>query len=441
MTELWTNWAGDQRCAPSTVERPRSEQQLIGAVLRAVARGEAVRAVGSGHSFTDCACTDGVLIDMSGMQRVLSVDQASGRATVEGGIKLDALGSQLARHGLALENQGDIDRQSIAGAIATATHGTGARLANLSAQIVGLRLVTASGDVMELSGESDHDAFLAARVSLGALGVVSAVTIQCVPLYTLRRRDVPAPLSDTLAGVEEHAEDNDHFEFFVFPYTQIALTRRMRRGAELPTPPPGWKRYLQEELIENWALGLTCRLGRGLPRAVPRLNRLLAGTMSVSEVSDRAYKVYATVRRVRFTEMEYAIPRARASAAVERVLALVERRRLPILFPLEVRFSAPDDALLSPAHARETCYVAVHQFQGMEYEAFFRGVEEIMDGYGGRPHWGKRHYQSAATLRERYPQWDRFQAIRDRLDPGGTFANDYTRRVLGPVSPDAAVDR
>ena len=174
-----------------------------------------------------------------------------------------------------------------------------------------------------------------------------------------------------------------------------------------------------------------------MPRLAPRLNRLIAAAMSESRVEDHAYRVYATARRVRFTEMEYAIPREHAREALERTLDLVERRRLPVLFPFEVRFAAGDDAMLSTAHARETCYIAVHQYAGMAFESFFRGVEEIMDSYGGRPHWGKRPYQTAATLSERYPEWDAFQAVRARLDPGGVFLNDYTRRVLGPV--DAAV--
>jgi FAD-linked oxidoreductase len=434
MTQLWSNWAGDQRCAPRAIERPRTEEELVAVVRRAAADGQPVRAVGSGHSFTDCACTDGVMVDMSGMARVLEVDDASGLVTVEGGIRLHALGPELAQHGLALENQGDIDRQSVTGAIATATHGTGVRFRNISARVAGLRLVTAAGEVLDLSPQSDPEAYLAARVSVGALGVVSAVTIQCVPLFTLHRRDQPAPLEQTLDGLDEHVEANDHFEFWVFPYTQTALTRTMRRSQEQPSPPPRWKRVLQEEVLENFALGLVCGAGRRRPRQTPRLNRLIAAAMSASEVSDRAHKVFATRRAVRFTEMEYAIPRAHGREAVERVLALVERRRLPILFPLEVRFAAADDAFLSTAQGGETCYIAVHQLRGMEFESYFRAVEEIMDGYGGRPHWGKRHYQTAATLRPRYPAWDRFQALQARLDPDGVFTNDYTRRALGPVA-------
>jgi FAD-linked oxidoreductase len=437
MTASWKNWAGDQHCAPSQIARPTSEDELAQAVAQARARGLQVRAAGSGHSFTDIACTEGLLVDTSGMQRVIDADSESGLVTVQAGIKLHALGPQNARHGLGLENQGDIDVQALAGALATATHGTGVRFGNLSTRVVGMRLVTASGEVVELTRESDPEALLAARVSLGALGIASQVTVECVPLYTLERHDKPLPLLDVLDHLDEHVDGNDHFEFFLWPYTRTAMTRSTTRSHAAPIPTPQWKRAIQERLIENRLLELICRVGRRFPSRVPRLNRLIASAMSEARVQDHAYRVYATRRDVRFTETEYAIPRQHAREALERALALIERRGLPILFPFEVRFAAGDDAFLSTAHERETCYIAAHQYTGMEFESFFRGFEEIMDSYGGRPHWGKRHYQTAATLRERYPQWDRFRAVRARLDPDGVFANDYTRRVLGPVGAPA----
>ena len=425
----WANWTGDQRCAPAAIVRPASEPELVAAVRDAVARGHCVRAVGSGHSFTDIACTDGVLVDLGRMQRVLGHD--GDRVTVEAGITLRRLGQELAARGLALENQGDIDAQTLAGATATGTHGTGVRFRNLSAGIAALRLVTAAGEALDLAPERDRDAFLAARVGLGALGVVSRITLRCVPRFTLRRRDEPRPLDETLDRLDETVDGSDHFEFWVFPYTRVALTRTCRRSGADPSPPRAWRRRLQEDAIENGLLELICRAGRVAPRGVPRLNRLVTAAMSASDVEDHSHRVFATRRRVRFNEMEYAIPRAHARAAVERALAAIERRRLPVGFPLEVRFAAPDDALLSTAHERESCYVAVHQYRGMEFETAFRAVEEIMDSYGGRPHWGKRHYQTAATLAPRYPGWDRFGAVRARLDPDGAFANAYVRRCLG----------
>ncbi|HTQ22919.1 D-arabinono-1,4-lactone oxidase [Mycobacterium sp.] len=428
MSLIWCNWAREQFCAPSAIVRPGSEDELVAVVRSAARRGERVRAVGTGHSFTDCACTDGVMIDMTGLQRVVDADTATGLVTIEGGAKLHTLGPQLAARGLGLENQGDIDAQSITGATATATHGTGARFPNLSARIVSLRLVTASGEVLTLSQGSDD--YLAARVSLGALGVISQVTVQTVPLYTLHRRDERRALTETLDRLDEFVDENDHFEFFVFPYGKTALTRTTRRSTEEPTPTPTWKRRLTED-VENVGLSLMCRTGRRFPSAAAGLNKLMTSMIQDSTVEDRAYKVYATERKVRFTEMEYAIPREHARDAIRRVIDIVHRRTLPILFPLEVRFAAPDDAFLSTAAGRDTCYIAVHQYSGMEFETYFRAVEEIMDEYAGRPHWGKRHYQTAGTLRERYPDWDRFTAVRDRLDPDRVFRNDYTRRVLG----------
>jgi L-gulono-1,4-lactone dehydrogenase len=438
VAELWQNWAREQRCAPETIERPGSEDDLVAAIRRAVAAGRRVRAAGSGHSFTDIACTDGVLLDLGRMRRVIDADRASGLVRIEAGVTLHELGKELAAWGLAMENQGDIDRQTLAGAISTGTHGTGARFANLSSQVAAVRLITASGDALELSMDSDSDGLLAARVGLGALGAISQVTLRCVPLFTVRRVDEPRPLRRTLAGLDELAVTHDHFEFYAFPYTDVAFVRLSERGDMPPDPVDPRKLWVQEVLLENRAIDLAGRLGRSFPRLIPGVNRGFARLVGRHARTDHGYRIYASRRDVKFTEMEYAVPREHGVEAVERVLALVERRRLPVGFPIEVRVVAGDDAFLSTAHGRDTLYVAVHQYHGMEFEAYFRGVERIMDDYGGRPHWGKRHYQSAATLRPRYPEWDRFQAVRARLDPGGTFQNDYTERVLGPVGAPVA---
>lgn len=420
----WRNWDGRQSCTPAAIERPTTEAEVARLVRTARDRGQTVRAVGAGHSFTPLALTDGVMLDLAGLDAIEAVDGT--RVTVGAGARLHALGPQLAARGLSLANQGDIDAQAVAGALATATHGTGLRFGNLSSQVVSMRLVDGRGEVRELDG---GDELRAARVSLGALGVITAVTLECVPLVTLHRHDAPAPLDATLADLDGHVEDNDHFELFVFPHTRTALTRSTRRSHEPPSPPPQWRRRLQEDVVENLALGAVCRTGRRVPRAVPRLNRLITAAMSEGHLVDHAYKVFATQRHVRFTEMEHAVPRTAAREVVRRVLAIAEQG--PILFPLELRFSAGDDAFLSTAHARETAYVAVHQYAGMAFEPFFRAVEEVMNEHDGRPHWGKRHFATAATLKPRYPQWDRFAAVRDAFDPDRVFANDHIREVLG----------
>ena len=429
MAAEWRNWAGDQACMPAAFERPGS----AGEVAEAVARSDQVRVAGAGHSFTEAVLTDGTLLSLDRMNRVIDVDRATGLARVEAGITLGALSDELWRHGLAFENLGDIDVQSIAGATATGTHGTGSKLRNLSAALHSIELVLADGSIVEVNEESDAEAWRAARVSVGALGVVTAVTLQTVPAFTLEGLDRGRPLDEVLEHIDELADGSDHFEFFTFPYSPLALTRTNRRVPGPPQPRRPRRAWLEDDVIKNGFFGLMCRTGRARPPLIPRINRLVSrlGGME-SRLVDRSYRIFATPRSVRFTEMEYAIPREHVVEAIRTVRALVEDGGLAVGFPFEVRFVAPDDAFLSPAGGRETAYIASHMFEGMEFEPFMRGVERIMDGFGGRPHWGKRHFQTAETLRPRYPEWDRFAAVRERLDPEGRFANDYVRRVLGP---------
>ena len=270
MTGIWTNWAREQRCAPQRIERPASETKVAELVGAAAAAGTSVRAVGSGHSFTDCACTDGLMLDLSGMDRVLDADTTSGLVSVEAGITLHALGKRLAELGLAMENQGDIDSQTLAGAISTATHGTGARYRNISSQVAAIRLVTATGEVLDLTEEADPEALAAARVGIGSLGVVASVTLRAVPIFTIERIDAPRPLADTLERLDELADAPDHFEFFVFPYSDVALTRTSTRSDRPPEPEDPRRAWVREALIENRALDLMCRAGRRFPPRSPR---------------------------------------------------------------------------------------------------------------------------------------------------------------------------
>ncbi|MEA2466552.1 MAG: L-gulono,4-lactone dehydrogenase [Thermoleophilaceae bacterium] len=417
----WRNWAGDQVCAPAERVEPQSESELV----EAIGRAERVRVAGSGHSFTDIALTDGMQVSLRRMSSVLDV--SGDLVRVQGGIRLRELGEELARHGLAMENLGDVDAQTLAGALATGTHGTGVGYRNLSSQVGGMRLVTADGAV-----EAEGEVLRAARVGLGALGVVTEVTLRCQPLYTLRRTDERRSLTETLERLDELADSRERFEFFSFPYSRWALWRTTETTGDPPSPPGAVERFLEDIVFENGALGALCRVGRAAPRLVPAIDRLMGRLAGGADRVDRSHRIYANPRIVRFTEMEYAIPREHGPEAIRRVFDLVERRRLPVLFPLEVRFGAADDAFLSPGAGRDSCYVAVHVYRGMEFETYFRGVEAIMSSYGGRPHWGKRHYRSAADLRPLYVDFDRFLAVRDRLDPRRVFTNDYVDRVLGP---------
>jgi len=434
----WSNWARNQTCAPAEIAHPGSEAELADLVKQAAAAGRRVKAVGAGHSFTSIACTDGVLVDLDGYGRVLGHDPRTGRVTVEAGISLHRLSDELDARGLALENMGDIDRQSVAGATQTATHGTGLRFRNLSSQIVALRLVTGDGTVVEATGPEDGnenpDVFAAARVGLGALGVLSTVTLRCVPAFRLHAVEEPVPVDEVLADLDDLVAAHDHYEFYWVPHTRWALTKRNRRTDEAARPRPKVREWVDDMVLNNYAFGVLCRAGRWRPSLIPRLAKIIPNTGRLDYV-DRSDRVFTSPRTVRFYEMEYAIPREALPEALGRVRRLVDEIGMQISFPVEVRVVAPDDIPLSTAYGRETGYIAVHVYKGTPYDAYFSGVERIMDSYGGRPHWGKMHFQRAETLAPRYPRWDDFQAVRARLDPEGRFANPYLDRVLGEPSP------
>jgi L-gulono-1,4-lactone dehydrogenase len=427
----WRNWAGDQTCTPFERLRPRRIEEVAEAIGAAVAAGRKVGIAGSGHSFTEAAMTDGTMIDLGALSGVIDADRESGLVKVGGGTVIAQLNEELSGLGLAMENLGDIDRQTIAGAISTGTHGTGARLRNISSQVEAMELVLADGSVRELDAKRDPDPLRAARVSIGALGAISTVTLRCLPAFTLHRVDSPRPREQVLDSFQKGADANDHFELFTFPYADSALVLERNRTEEPPRPRGKVGGFLNDILLENWALEAISAAGKLFPRGIPSFSRLAARLASGSVAIDRSDRIFANVRRVRFTEMEYGVPRDQGPEAVRRVIDWVRSNRYPVFFPIEMRVTAGDDALLSPSHERDTAYIAVHQYRGMEWRPYFEAVEAIMDEYGGRPHWGKRHFQTAATLAERYPRWAEFQAARDELDPGRAFTNEYAERVLG----------
>jgi L-gulonolactone oxidase len=429
---VWHNWARNQHCAPASIEEPGSDAELAGLVKQAATNGQRVKVVGAGHSFTDIACTDGVLIKLDNYRRVMSIDPERATATVQAGIHLSDLNEALAARGLGMENLGDIAYQSIAGAISTGTHGTGARLRGLAAQVIGLELVTADGSILSCSAAEEPEIFSAARVGLGALGVLSTITLQCVPAFNLRAVEEPMRMDEALDNFDALAGDNDHFEFYWVPHTGWALTKRNNRTDE-PVDRSRVNEFVNRTLLENVAFGTVCRVGRVRPAWIPRLSKLMKSG-GRNEYVERSYRVFTSPRLVHFYEMEYAVPRQSVVEVLRQLTSWVNHSGLTISFPVEVRVAAADDIPLSTASGRDSAYIAVHVYWGMPYEQYFRGVEAIMNGVAGRPHWGKMHYQTAATLAPRYPHWERFQAVRRQLDPEGRFANSYTDRVLGPIS-------
>lgn len=427
----WSNWAGDQLCAPFERLRPRNREELADAIGAAGTAGRKVSVAGSGHSFTEAAMTDGTMLDLGEFSGVIDADPHSGLVKVGAGTVLAELNEALHRLGLAMENLGDIDRQTVAGAIATGTHGTGAKLRNISAQVEGMELVLGDGSVRELSADGDPDLLRAARVSIGALGAVTAVTLRCVPAFTLHRVDTPCPREQVFDSFQQRADEHDHFELFTFPYADSALVLERNHTDGPPRPRGRAAAFLNDIVLENWALEAISAAGKLFPRGIPSLSRLAAWLASGSKSTDRSDRIFANERRVRFTEMEYGVPREHGPEVARRVIEWVRSSRYPVFFPIEMRVTAADDALLSPSHERDTAYIAVHQYRGMEWRPYFEAVETIMDEYGGRPHWGKRHFQTASTLAGRYPRWADFQVARDELDPARVFGNEYAQRVLG----------
>jgi len=418
---MWSNWSRGQTCAPAEHVRPATRAELS----EAVARGRAVRVAGAGHSFSGVVPTDGTLLSLDRLDRVLDVDRDSGLVRAEAGIRLHRLVRELHAHGLALPNLGDIDAQSLAGALVTGTHGTGRKLGNLATSVEAMELVLADGSELTVDG---GDELRAARVGLGALGVVAAITLRCVPSFHLHAVDAPQPLDDVLDSLDRRVDGNDHFELFTFPHSPIALTRTNNRSDAPATPRHPRREWVQDVVLDNHVFGLLNRVARRAPKTIPALNRLAGRSASKRERVADSFDVFASPRLVRFEEMEYALPREHAVEAVRAARQILER--YPVSFPIELRFSAGDDALLSPAHARESAYVAVHVFEGMSFEAPFREVEAVMGEWGGRPHWGKRSFLSAAELAPRYPRWADFAAIRERLDPDGRFVNAWARQTL-----------
>ena len=430
----WTNWGGNQTANPIEVAHPRGVDEIAAVVKSAVAAGQKVKPVGSGHSFTSIGLTDGVQIQLDRHAGLVEVDAASGLVTVEAGMPLHVLNPLLASQGVAMPNLGDIDAQTISGAVSTGTHGTGANLTGIAGQIAGLELVLADGSVVNCSASERPELFSAARVGLGALGVLSTVTLQTGPAFMLRAVEGPARLPEVLENFDAEAEGNDHFEMFWFPHTDRVLTKRNNRvGDGEPLAPLGRvKGWIDDELLSNKLFGLGNRVGRRFPASIPAMNAVAGRALSAREFTGNSYEVFCSPRDVRFVEMEYAVPRAAVVDVVRELKAFVDASDLRISFPVEVRVAAEDDVPLSTAYGRASAYVAVHMFQGMPYQAYFDRVETICAAVGGRPHWGKLHSRTAPDLRICYPRFDDFVALRDRLDPQRVFANSYLDRVLGP---------
>jgi L-gulono-1,4-lactone dehydrogenase len=438
----WHNWAGNVTGSPRRTSSPRSAPEVADAITKAAASDLPVRMAGSGHSFTATAVTDGVMLQPDRLTSIRSVDSAARTVTVEAGCPLHVLNAELLARGLSLANMGDIQVQTVAGAIQTGTHGTGRDVGGMAAQVAGLELALADGSIVNCSAESPSggltlsdgapaNLFDAARVGLGALGIVTAVTFRVVPAFLLEAREEPMTWSAVISQLDELTSDNEHFEFYWFPHSEGCLTKRNNRTDGAARPLPRWRYALDDEFLSNTVFGLTCQLGRRVPSAIPLINSAAARALGARTYVDAAYRVFTSPRRVRFKEEEYAIPRAALSDVLAEVRALFRRRDWRISFPIEVRFTPSDDVWLSTAYGRDSAYIAIHVFHSAPHDDYFSDVEAVMTSVGGRPHWGKMHTRDADYLAGTYPRLSDFTAVRDLVDPDRRFGNAYLRQVLG----------
>ncbi|WP_336205848.1 D-arabinono-1,4-lactone oxidase [Nonomuraea sp. LPB2021202275-12-8] len=424
---VFTNWAGNQTSVPAEVRTPASTKEVVRAVQDAAASGRRLRMIGTGHSFTGVALTDGILLRPGALTGVTSWHDD--RVTVRAGTPLRALNELLDERGLALANMGDITEQTVAGAIQTGTHGTGRDTGGLADQVTELELVLADGSVV--TAGPGEDLFDAARVGLGALGVLTSVTFRVEPAFLLRNQRRRMALSDILGSLDAMTSGNEHLDFFWLPHTDTCLVKTNNRHPGPASPPSAFKHWLDNVFLENTLFGAACATGARFPALIPRINAVSAAALGDSEAVDTSYKIFTARRDVRFLEMEYAVPRERLGQALRETRDLIDRMDWKITFPVEVRVTPPSDAWLSTAYGRPTAYLACHIYRPTPNSAYFEGVEEVMARMAGRPHWGKLHTRDAAYLGGVYPRFADFVALRDRLDPDRLFSNAYLDTVLG----------
>ena len=430
----WRNWSGLEEAAPSEVATPTSVEAVVEAVRRARGAGTTVKMAGTGHSFTAIAAPEHTLLRPDGLRGVVEVDREAMTVTARAGTPLKDLNLALERLGLSLHNMGDIAEQTLAGATSTGTHGTGGTAAGLSAQLAGIELVTGTGEVLHASAEENPDVLEVARVGLGALGILTTLTFHVEPLFVVEAHEQPMTWDAALASYDEMVASAHHVDMYWFPHTDAMVVKQNVRTDLDPgeqDPPSRLAAWWEDELVSNTAFGALCRVGSRSPGLVPRINRVAGRTLSERRYSDLAHRVFVSPRRVRFREMEYAVPREVGLDVLRECRRVIEASDWRIAFPVEVRTAPADDVPLSTSHGRDSLYLAFHVPADTDHRAYFGGLEPLLREAGGRPHWGKVHTRTAADLAPAYDRFDDFLAMRDRLDPDRVFANPYLRRVLG----------
>ncbi len=420
MTEAWKNWSGSVTAQPAERARPRTEGQLAEIVKRA----RKVRVVGAGHSFMPLCETDGALLSLDQLEGSIEVNTDKTRVWAPAGWSLAKLTAALWDEGVSLINQGDVNPQALAGAIATGTHGTGVTLGSLSTAARGFRLMLADGSVVTCSASERPDLFEAQRLSLGLLGVATRIEIDVLPAYHLEERVESHRLEDVAERWEEMVRANRHVEFFVFPYGDYVVLKTLN-----PAPSEGPLKRMSD--MDDRLFKTVCDACAVAPWLTKRLQPLIVSPGVKQRRVGPAYQIFPSDRTVRFEEMEYEMPYATGWAALHEAIAWIRKRNLPVTFPFEFRAVAGDDIWMSPMNNGPCLSISVHQYAKMPWQNFFAAIEPIFRGHGGRPHWAKRHTLTAADVDGLYPKAATFRAVRAEVDPSGKFANAHLAELFG----------
>jgi FAD/FMN-containing dehydrogenase len=438
---IFNNWDSTIICFPDNYFQPRTEAEVVEIVKDAYKRGVVVRTFGAGHSWSPLVPTDDTLINLDNLDKAVAIDKGRMRASVQAGIRIKNLIKLLRANGQGMRNLGSIKEQSIAGAVSTATHGTGRNIGNISTQIVGMNLVTGRGDVLTISEERDHELMSAARTSLGALGIITQVTIQCVRDYNLLYKSEPQPFEEVLDHLDDYLSANERVRLYwltlnrgdIQVMTMNPTTTAAADKKELVDALTGdvIKKGVVQPVSAN-TYDLHYWQGLGLKVGLDKKGQAEARVTWIEEEKVKPYDEALTVPMPpHHQESEYAIPVGRAAEAVRALRRLIEEKGYIDTILVEVRFVGQDDIMLSPSHDGPVCYVGGYIFGELNASDFFENYESLMKGFGGRPHWGKHLTLSPQEARHMYPGLDRFNEIRKELDPEGIFANDFIRNLFG----------
>lgn len=432
MAYKFKNWAGNVTGEAEHYFQPTSENEVIELVIDAVAKSKKIKLVGAAHSWSALALPRHYLINLDNYSKVLNIDKEKKQVTVQGGIRLKNLNVLLRENGLSLANLGSISEQSIAGATATGTHGTGIKFGNLSTQVIGMKLILADGSVLTISENENSELLPAVRINLGVLGIVSELTIQCVEVFNLRDESYALPFEETLEKIPELLKTTDHLKLWWFPHAPLVGIYRYFRTNEELKPRTFFQKFMDDSFLVNVFFVFMLRLGDWFPKLVPPINKLI-NKIHFKKVSriEKTWEVFNVPMPPIHFETEYAIPVEHASEALKKLKEMIERKKLHINFVVEVRFVKADDTWLSPAYKQDACYIGAYQYGNRYWKDYMTGFEELMYSYGGRPHWPKEFTPDTEKISKSFPEFQKFKQLKNKLDPKGVFNNALTHRLFG----------